>query len=82
MEKRFVVAFALSILILLGWSLVSKRFFPPPEQPSAVEGPAPGAAAPVLPATPPAENAGTASPSGGAQPTPPLPEAVGYAAGN
>jgi YidC/Oxa1 family membrane protein insertase len=30
MEKRLVTAFALSVLILVGWSLVSKRFFPPP----------------------------------------------------
>jgi YidC/Oxa1 family membrane protein insertase len=30
MEKRFVAAFALSVLILLGWSFVSKKLFPPP----------------------------------------------------
>jgi hypothetical protein len=30
MEKRFVAAFALSVLILLGWSLISKSLFPPP----------------------------------------------------
>jgi YidC/Oxa1 family membrane protein insertase len=38
MEKRFIAAFALSILILLGWSLISKRLFPPPP-PVAVEKP-------------------------------------------
>ena len=43
MEKRLVTAFALSILILLGWSLVSKRFFPPETPPPAAELPHPGA---------------------------------------
>jgi len=30
MEKRFVAAFALSVLILLGWSFLSKKLLPPP----------------------------------------------------
>jgi len=33
MEKRFVAAFVLSVLILLGWSLISKKLFPPPPPP-------------------------------------------------
>jgi len=40
MEKRFVAAFALSALILLGWSLISKRLFPPPPPPVAANAPA------------------------------------------
>jgi YidC/Oxa1 family membrane protein insertase len=37
MEKRFVAAFALSVLILLGWSFVSKKLFPPPPAPPTLE---------------------------------------------
>lgn len=50
MEKRLVTAFALSILILLGWSLVSKRFFPPETPPPAAELSHPGAE-PLPPST-------------------------------
>jgi YidC/Oxa1 family membrane protein insertase len=42
MEKRFVIALALSVLILLGWSQIAKRIFPPPPPPVA-EAPAPAA---------------------------------------
>jgi len=52
MEKRLVAAFALSVLILLGWSVVSKKFFPPPPQDVALAAPeaapAPKEAAPEL----------------------------------
>jgi len=53
MEKRFVVAFALSVLILLGWSLLSKRYFPtepapaPASLPSSDAPPAPAETAPA-----------------------------------
>jgi len=40
MEKRFIAAFVLSILILIGWSLISKRLFPPPPVPVQTETPA------------------------------------------
>jgi YidC/Oxa1 family membrane protein insertase len=69
MEKRLIAAFALSVLILLGWSLIAKKFFPPP-QPQAVATPAPAAAAP-----PGAEAAATpaASPAPAAQEVPGVP---------
>ena len=41
MEKRFVAAFALSVLILLGWSLLSKRYFPTEPAPVPASLPAP-----------------------------------------
>jgi YidC/Oxa1 family membrane protein insertase len=44
MEKRLVAAFALSVLILLGWSLISKRLFPPPPAPPPAAAPAPDTA--------------------------------------
>jgi len=44
MEKRFVLAFALSVVILLGWSLLSKRYFPTEPAPAPASLPAPGAA--------------------------------------
>jgi YidC/Oxa1 family membrane protein insertase len=51
MEKRLVAAFALSVLILLGWSLLSKKFFPPPPVPAADQAaaatPTPSGAGPV-----------------------------------
>ncbi len=50
MEKRLVAAFALSVLILLGWSVVSKKFFPPPPQ-AVVAGAS--EVAPALPKTAP-----------------------------
>ena len=57
MEKRFVVAFALSVLILLGWSLISKRLFPPPVPPVAESAPAAApVAAQTTPENPPAAN--------------------------
>ncbi|WP_166037830.1 membrane protein insertase YidC [Sphingosinicella sp. YJ22] len=33
-NKNLIVAIALSVLVLLGWSLISERFFPTAEQPS------------------------------------------------
>ena len=56
MEKRMVAAFALSILILIGWSILAKKLFPqpeppvPPAAPAAVEGDR--AAEPIPPAEP------------------------------
>ena len=50
MEKRLVAAFALSVLILLGWSVVSKKFFPPPPQDVAAGAPEVAPAAPESPA--------------------------------
>jgi YidC/Oxa1 family membrane protein insertase len=56
MEKRLVAAFALSVLILVGWSLISKRFFPPPPTPiptsAPAAAPAPPEAAPDIAPTP------------------------------
>ncbi len=62
MEKRFVTALALSVLILLGWSLIAKRFFPAPPAPAPVTAAAgpeagqptevPAAAAPPAPVAP------------------------------
>ena len=54
MEKRFVVALALSVLILLGWSLIAKRYFPTPPLPVAAAPPVeaeprPDAPAPAVP---------------------------------
>lgn len=62
MEKRFVAAFAISIVILLGWSLISKRLFPPPPAQVASSAPAapppesPPAAVPTAPAAKAATN--------------------------
>lgn len=39
MEKRFITALALSVVILLGWSLIAKRFFPPPTPPVSAASP-------------------------------------------
>lgn len=64
MEKRFFAALALSVLILVGWSLIAKRFFPPPPAP------APAAAPATEPPAPEAQ--GTA-----ASPVPPSPAAPG-----
>ncbi len=48
MEKRLVAAVALSVLILLGWSLIARKFFPPPAAPPVATGaPAVDAAAPT-----------------------------------
>jgi YidC/Oxa1 family membrane protein insertase len=66
MEKRFVTALALSVLILLGWSLIAKRYFPPAPPPpvSAASGPeaVPPAETPASPApsTPSVSNPATA----------------------
>ena len=58
MEKRFALALGLSILILLGWTLLARTMFPPPlvPPPGAVEAPAatPGTTPPVAPAGSPA----------------------------
>lgn len=59
MEKRFLAAFSLSVLILLGWSLISKRLLPPPPPPPIASEPVPsptpspseGAAAAATPST-------------------------------
>jgi len=67
MEKRFVAAFALSVLILLGWSLISKRLVPPPPPPVAANAPA---AAPVPLGTTPE----TASPPSPAAAVPAAPD--------
>jgi YidC/Oxa1 family membrane protein insertase len=52
MEKRLVAAFALSVLILLGWSLISKRLLPPPPPEVAasapVAAPVPSGTAPTI----------------------------------
>jgi YidC/Oxa1 family membrane protein insertase len=65
MEKRFVVAFALSILILVGWSLLAKKLFPPPPVPPALEQAAPVQPGPgeVPPAPKPEEAASPAAPA-------------------
>jgi YidC/Oxa1 family membrane protein insertase len=60
MEKRFVAAFALSVLIVLGWSILSRKMFPPAPAP-------PGGGIPAAVAPP-------VSP-GGAPPASPLPPA-------
>ena len=52
MEKRLVAAFALSVLILLGWSVISRKWFPPPPQAPDVTAGAP-AVAPAPTDTPP-----------------------------
>ncbi len=65
MEKRLVAAFALSVLILLGWSVISKKFFPPPPPPQAQDvaagataaAPAPTETAPELASPPVPANA-------------------------
>jgi YidC/Oxa1 family membrane protein insertase len=61
MEKRFVLAFVLSILILIGWTLVSKRLFPPP--------PAPAQSEQAEPAAPAAESKDAAEPAPALPPT-------------
>jgi YidC/Oxa1 family membrane protein insertase len=65
MEKRFVAAFVLSIVILLAWSLITRKFFPPPETPpppvSAPES-APAAAPAPMEAPPPTADAPVAPP--------------------
>jgi len=63
MEKRFVVAFALSILILLGWSLVAKRYFPPPPPPITANAPPEESPAPAQPAAVDANPASPAAPT-------------------
>jgi YidC/Oxa1 family membrane protein insertase len=73
MEKRFVAAFALSVLILLGWSFVSKKLFPPPAAPATIDTPA-GASgatqteAPVPAVPPPAASPAPSTPVTGAVP--------------
>jgi len=75
MEKRFVAAFALSVLILLGWSLLSKRYFPSEPAPVTT-----GSAAPEASPAPPA-SAETAPQTVDAQrPAPVAPPASGAAA--
>jgi YidC/Oxa1 family membrane protein insertase len=69
MEKRFVAAFALSIVILLGWSLISKRLFPPP--PPQVAPTAPAAAPLASGSTPETEPASTPPPAPRTEPTAP-----------
>jgi YidC/Oxa1 family membrane protein insertase len=59
MEKRLVTAFALSILILLGLSFVSKRFFPPPPAPPPAAELAQPGALPEAPAAAPDQPAAT-----------------------
>ena len=65
MEKRLVAAFALSILILIGWTLLTKKLFPQPAPP------APAATAPAAAAEPPAEESARE-----AAPSPPVREAA------
>lgn len=76
MEKRFVAAFALSVLILLGWSFVSKKLFPPPPEPVAPSAPA---------SSPPSNAAGEPTPSAAApseaQAPAPTPSAAAAVAG-
>lgn len=57
MEKRTVLAIALSALILIGWSIVMKKYFPSPTPPPA-------------PAATPSAPAAGASPSPSGAPTP------------
>src|SRR5262245_56555215 len=66
MEKRFVAAFALSIVILLGWSLISKRLFPPPPPQAAPSAPAATAPAPTPPPVAGTEPAAPPAPTGAA----------------
>jgi YidC/Oxa1 family membrane protein insertase len=76
MEKRLVAAFALSVLILLGWSLISKKLLPPPPPQAApaapAAAPAPSETAPIVappesPATGAKDAAGVAAEAGTAE---------------
>jgi YidC/Oxa1 family membrane protein insertase len=67
MEKRFALALGLSVLILLGWSLIAKSIFPPPPEPPPEAAKAP-VSAPA--ATPPPPTAGaTAAPAAAPRPS-------------
>jgi YidC/Oxa1 family membrane protein insertase len=61
MEKRFIAAFALSILILLGWQVVSKKFMPQETPPVTGGTPASGAAPSAAPGAPAASGAPAAA---------------------
>ena len=73
MEKRFFAAFALSVLILVGWSFVSKRYFPPPSQQGIVDTPAPGAPTPSTQGAPATAAAAAAVPQASAAPAAAVP---------
>ncbi len=77
MEKRFVAAFALSVLILLGWSLLSKRLFPAPPPQVAANEPAasPVSSGPTPETAPPSSPPNTAG-TGPATPAAPTAAAV------
>src|SRR5262245_27644759 len=75
MEKRLVTAFALSVLILVGWSLISKKLFPPPPPPIAT---APQDVAAVPEQQPPA-GAPPASPAAAIPQAPEVPAEAGAA---
>lgn len=69
MEKRLVAAFALSVLILLGWSVISKRLLPPPPPEVAAASPAaPPAVSETAPVVPPPPIAANAAPEAAAIP--------------
>ena len=80
MEKRFAAALALSVLILIGWSFVMKRYFPQPPapEPAASSAPAKSEAAEPAAATP-AGPTGPAEPAAPTAAAAPAPEAVGAA---
>ena len=66
MEKRFAAAVILSILIMLGWTYVSKKLYPtPPTPPPAAADAAPPAASPdaATPVPPAGQTASTPAPS-------------------
>ena len=79
MEKRLVAAFALSVLILLGWSLISKRLFPPP--PPVVANPpvAAPASSGSTPESPPTTSPATAVRTAPVAPAAPAPASVAEA---
>lgn len=60
-EKRLLLAFVLTVLVLLGWSATMRQLYPPPPSP-----PAGSASSETVPAatTPPAASASSASPAG------------------
>ena len=62
MEKRLVAAFALSILILIGWTLLTKKLFPQATSPAPAAAPAPAASAEPAPDVPPAADPDATTP--------------------
>ncbi len=53
MEKRVVLAMVLSVVLLMGWSALARRYAPPPAPPRTTVAPADGQGGPDAPAVPP-----------------------------